>query len=108
MIQKTEYINREQALNCVGQGWATLINKAYDVLDTYPTLKVIQVKEKWGGLRIYTDGYIPEVDKIIIELEKSSYNICEVCGAAGNLRGGGWYRTLCEEHANGKAIIQPF
>ena len=101
-------VTREQALNCVGAGWAALINKAYDYLSERPNIIVVQVKEKYGGLRIYTDAYDEEVDKVLMLLEIDSFNICEVCGAAGKLRGGSWYRTLCEEHADGKEAIEPF
>jgi hypothetical protein len=68
----------------------------------------VQVKEKFGGLRIYTDVYDEEVDKVLMSLEIDSFNICEVCGDAGKLRGGSWYRTLCEDHADGKESIEPF
>jgi hypothetical protein len=37
-----------------------------------------QVKEKFGGLRFYYNG--------------------EECGKPGELRTGGWMRTLCDEH----------
>ena len=47
---------REDALASVGAGWAGLINRVYDVLESIKgTVKIVQVKEKFGGLRIYTD-----------------------------------------------------
>ena len=101
-------INREAALNSVGSGWASLVNKAYDYLAQHPNVTVVQVKEKFGGLRIYTDVYDEEIDNFIISLEKESFEVCEECGERGNLRAGSWYRTLCDLHANGREIIQPF
>jgi hypothetical protein len=108
MKQQDIGISREYALSCVGDGWAQLVNKAYDYLINYPTVKIVQVKEKFGGLRIYTDWYVPELDQYICSLETESLYTCELCGNTGCLRGGGWYRTLCDVHAEGKSAISPF
>lgn len=63
--------------------------------------RVVQVKEKWGGLRFYTDGLpvdiADEIDVLISKAESDSYTICEVCGNTGQLRKGGWWRTLCDD-----------
>ena len=99
---------RDFAKQSVGKGWHNLIDEVFDKLEKrFKMIKIIQVKEKWGGLRIYTDYSNEEFDKFIQEIEKRSFTICEDCGSPGNLREGSWYRTLCEHHANGKAVIQP-
>ena len=60
---------------------------------------IIQVKEKWGGLRIYTDYYVREIDSVIMQVGEESLTICEECGAsAGLVKKGTWYQTRCEEH----------
>ena len=56
-----------------------------------------QVKEKFGGLRIYVDFATEEMYDMIDEAEKKSYTICEECGAEGKVRSGGWIRTLCDD-----------
>jgi hypothetical protein len=100
---------REGALRSVGAGWAGLVNEAFDKLEASESFIVVdQVKEKYGGLRIYTSPYDVDFDKIIEDIERRSFEICEECGEAGKLRGGGWYRTLCEAHANGREPILPF
>lgn len=104
-------VSREDALKCVGPGWRSLVEAAYNKKDTISTpIIIIQVKEKWGGLRIYSAPMNNEFDLVITDLEKQSYTICEKCGAAGSLRKNisGWYITLCEEHANGAKPINPF
>lgn len=58
-----------------------------------------QVKEKFGGLRFYHVNGDEFVMGAIALAEKMSYTICEECGAASKTRGGGWVRTLCDEHA---------
>ena len=58
---------------------------------------VLQVKEKFGGLRIYT--FDARLSAIARDAEERSYAICETCGAPGTLgEHGGWYRTACPKH----------
>jgi len=90
-------ITREEAKESIGKGWATLIDNIYDNLreETY----VMQVKEKFGGLRFYVGGATPEEFDVIDKAEEDSYTICEECGKPGILREDlGWILTLCDEH----------
>jgi hypothetical protein len=90
---------REMGLTSVGKGWAPLINRVFDKLETIKgSIKIVQVKEKWGGLRIYTDYSNKELDKVIYDVEHESLEMCEVCGQSGKLRGKSWYYTSCDEH----------
>jgi hypothetical protein len=59
-----------------------------------------QVKEKYGTLRFYFDGGDDYIDGIVVMAESMSARTCEVCGVPGTSTGGGWIRTLCEEHKN--------
>jgi hypothetical protein len=99
----------ERAHLGTGIGWYNLIYTLTNCIDRRlehlnkdgGNRKVIiaQIKEKFGGLRYYTDGYIDEqMDGMIDFAESLSYTICEECGAPGKLRGGGWMRTLCDKH----------
>lgn len=58
-----------------------------------------QVKEKFGGLRFYTNHSDDYVDGLIQMAELMSTRTCEVCGNIGKSRTGGWIRTLCDKHA---------
>ncbi len=60
---------------------------------------LVQVKEKFGGLRFYVDGGSNELQAQIELAEAMSYRTCETCGAPGRPRSGGWVRTLCDTHA---------
>lgn len=101
--------DRELALASVGKGWADLINAVFSKAQSYsPGIRIIQVKEKWGGLRIYCDPYVEDFEKMVREVEKKSFTICEECGKPAKLRDGSWYKTLCDEHANGREPIEPF
>lgn len=59
----------------------------------------IQVKEKFGGLRFYYAGGDDYIRGVVDMAEEMSYCTCEMCGNHGKLRRGGWYRTLCDQHA---------
>ena len=89
--------------NDVGQGWQSLIDildRQLTILD--PDYKILQVKEKFGGLRYYitTSEGCTNTDSmyaIIDTIELLSFRICEDCGRPGEERGNGWIRTLCDE-----------
>lgn len=101
--------DRDLAKQSVGTGWSGLIDIIFHkIQELNATTKIIQVKEKYGGLRVYTDYINDELDNIITEVERTSFTICEECGNPGQLRDGSWYKTLCDEHANGRKPINPF
>jgi hypothetical protein len=91
----------------VAQGWKDLVfsllstiefelqntpnNQEYEVF-------VSQIKEKFGGLRVYINNSNNFIDGAIRMAEGLSYKICERCGSPGHCRKGGWVRTLCDKH----------
>lgn len=101
--------NRGQALQSVGKGWESLVNMIFDKVQTYaPGIIITQVKEKWGGLRVYSTPYVEDFDTFLHIIEKKSFTVCELCGNDAHLRGGNYYQTLCDEHADGREPISPF
>ena len=59
----------------------------------------LQVKEKFGGLRIYLSSVDPYFDGLVAMAETLSTRTCEVCGNVGeSCTVNGWRQTLCEEH----------
>jgi hypothetical protein len=64
-------------------------------LEYFP-VKFDQVKEKYGGLRLYFSGGDDYVDGVVGMAEEYSYKVCERCGNAGKPNKGGWITTLCE------------
>ncbi len=59
--------------------------------------RIVQVKEKFGGLRIYSRGYYDVIDPIIEEMEEECEHTCEKCGSPeGILRTEGWMTVLCD------------
>jgi len=100
MKSLVNYLTEEDAVKCVGKGWEQLIRKVYNAKEGLGIpVGIIQVKEKWGGLRIYADYYVKEIEDVIREVCEQSLSMCETCGSpAGLVKKGTWYQTLCEEH----------
>jgi hypothetical protein len=66
--------------------------------------KIVQIKEKFGGLRFYIEGTDYKVHQDIhgwVQFaEAMSYELCEVCGTNQGLGStSGWMRTICESCA---------
>lgn len=62
-------------------------------------IEATQIKEKFGGLRFYTNYGDDEIFGIIRFAEHLSYKICEFCGTLENVkvRNKGWIFTLCDK-----------
>jgi hypothetical protein len=71
-----------------------------------PQVVASQVKEKFGTLRFYYSGGDDHIDGLVSMAESMSGVTCEVCGSPGVARGGGWIRTLCDLHAEGKPSLR--
>jgi len=80
-----------------GEGWYDLLYDLSVKLEPFDVI-VLQVKEKYGGLRFYITGGSDEVFDLITETENKSYSICMTCGSEGKLRKhNGWSITLCDK-----------
>lgn len=107
------------SIGCSASGhWAPYVRTALDSLnrltETYPNIRVIQVKEKFGTLRMYTsikNGKIPVPEEVLAEIEatttqaeKNCANTCVECGSHDEVKIGfrtvdsGWLLPLCKEH----------
>lgn len=78
----------------VGEGWKELVKEAYDKIKEKGYV-ISQIKEKWGGLRIYLWVGDDETWDHLIDIERRSLETCEQCGKPGKERPGGWVKTLC-------------
>jgi hypothetical protein len=67
-------------------------------IKTIPQIETTQVKEKFGGLRFYTNDVTEEQHAIISWAESLSYHICEYCGTTENIGiTQGWLSTICKD-----------
>lgn len=98
----------EREKNNVGEGWQKLIEFCHFYLTKLdPDYEVLQIKEKFGGLRYYAafSGNLDPSDQAIGQgltdmCEQLSFLICEECGEHGRIKSiGTWLRTLCDKHA---------
>lgn len=97
-----------------GDGWYDIIDNLCAVIDNfmynekgrakfekrkpYAQIEASTVKEKFGGLRFYTNHTPDEVSGAISMAERMSYKICEYCGSTKNIsQTKGWVITLCEK-----------
>lgn len=80
-----------------GDGWDRLVDPIVKVCQTLPNVRIDQVKEKFGGLRIYVSGDVPEsLHDMIDKAEKESVWVCEECGnPRETVDIKGWLKTLC-------------
>ncbi len=84
----------------VGDGWHDLLAELLEKLSKLDGVVLTQVKEKFGLLRVYNDSSeesYEQAEKFIDEAESISAKICEKCGEPGELKGGGWLMTLCDD-----------
>ncbi|MCK2055286.1 hypothetical protein [Methylobacterium sp. 37f] len=88
-----------------GPGWhwlLTLMAEWMGEVGIPPEFQTIQVKEKYGSLRVY---FAPHHDPaypyeaVIAAVERLSEGVCETCGAPGQARKTGWVRVRCDDHA---------
>ena len=90
----------------VGNGWRELINNlCEDIIAIDDTIEVVQVKEKFGGLRFYIRRGNTEIYDLINNAESKSLNICEKCGSKEGVetkpnKGEMWILTLCKKCRN--------
>jgi len=87
-------------------GWYNLVDVACHLIQS--RLKIIskqnefkftQLKEKFGGLRMYKEGYCDDyIDGVLNIVESLSFRTCEITGSVGfRCYNGGYLRTLCPE-----------
>ena len=69
---------------------------------TVEQVTVLQLKEKFGGLRFYYQGGDDYVSGLVVMAEQLSERTCERCGDKGKLRSGGWVKCLCDRHYQGE------
>jgi len=91
-------------------GWSKLTDPLIDLCKLYG-VRVMQIKEKFGGLRFYIYGErAQEIQDVVDAVEAASYHTCEMCGENGiggwdkegkplykaTVTKTGWMKTLCE------------
>lgn len=92
----------------VGNGWVPILEElCFNLSRIIPEdFHLVQVKEKFGALRIYSNIHKKEFEDLMHEAALKSEETCEICGKEGKQTSvRGWIKTLCEPHAK-KCIEQ--
>ena len=86
------------------KGWYGIIKPLFDYIEEYNKknpdneIKVLQVKEKFGGLRFYISHGDETLYKMIDKAENESLKTCEHCGSKENvIHTEGWIWTVCKD-----------
>jgi hypothetical protein len=91
----------------IGPGWfeiiADFIIKTDRHVSSYPDkfadFRIFQVKEKFGGLRIYVHDQDHYLNSVIAQAEREAYLACTICGNSVYTTLG-FGAQMCEEHFN--------
>lgn len=91
---------------CCGRGWWPIIESCAEKLEALilqlpeeqrPDCRAVQIKEKYGSLRVYMSCQNETMDAAIHEAAEECARICEHCGLPGTLRCvQGWYSVQCQ------------
>jgi len=90
-----------------GDGWFNILDQLMGNIqhhidwknrkgEVVPQVTLDQVKEKFGTLRFYYTGGDEYINGLVTMAESMSGTTCEGCGNPGELRSGGWIRTICD------------
>ena len=94
-----------------GDGWFDLVWRLCERLEpvvaaaeteTAHPFQVLQVKEKFGGLRFYTSYNNDAIYALIEAAEMESLHACEICGRPGKRCGASSFQITCDEHLSGR------
>jgi hypothetical protein len=89
-------------------GWYPMVEKLLLDIRALPKddglVRINQIKEKFGGLRVYAEvsgsgDFKERVRGMIEQAEKQASRTCEFCSNPGVLRSAGWMRVTCEKHS---------
>lgn len=110
LIEMAPHLYAEKCWLDCGPGWDPLIQDLSRKLekiivegiesgawddDDHPV--VVQIKEKFGGLRFYLSCETDEMSNLVEQAEAESTQICENCGCQGKMREcNRWYSVNCD------------
>jgi hypothetical protein len=92
-------------MHAVGPGWRHLLERLHEQLrSAFPGYRLLDLKEKLGGLRVYVEeppGNGDVLRDLIARAEVEAERTCEFCGAPGRIRTrgdhpGGWRKAVCD------------
>lgn len=88
----------------VGVGWLDIVRRFIEAaLPLDPALQIVEMKEKFGALRLLHDSDVDDVVLLQRLAESRSAYTCEICSRDGDIRlppedQAGWRKCLCPDH----------
>jgi len=91
-----------------GDGWFDILQRLCEDIHAMRP-KVLQIKEKFGGLRFYAENLNEKQEKLVEIYEELSYKTCQKCGNSYDvttepLSGFGYIVTLCRDCKDDKSL----
>lgn len=86
----------------IGPGWHAILTNLFDELsqlreEARRPFHIVQVKEKFGTLRVYLSHPTDATNAAIDRASRLSAGICEFCGVPSTIRNrDGWFTTQCD------------
>jgi hypothetical protein len=82
-----------------GEQWAKDVQEAIDKLpiNTKREAYILDIKEKFGQLRVFLSVFSEELEEVLKKYEKISEQICHRCGKSKTEGFGGWFSYLCDD-----------
>lgn len=93
-------LTRKDIVGSVGKGWKNIVSELFDEVKLAdPECRVVQVKEKFGGLRFYVENVTnTKVYDLISEAEGYASETCEICSKPAHIQSlNGWLKCICNE-----------
>ena len=105
---------------CIGEGWWPIveslcgniqhyldwINKNRETRPIVEQVVVMQIKEKFGGLRFYYEGGDEKVYGMVRMAESWADHTCEDCGNKATKKTTGWIKNLCNTHFEQREAVR--
>lgn len=89
----------EDTISSLPTPWHRHVTKLIeDLFDSGWDGHLLQIKEKYGGLRFYTDTTTEQQDNMIRAVENLTTKICYECGKPSTGTTKGWIMFVCDEH----------
>lgn len=88
------------------KGWRKIVDQLMeDLSKSNWNREIVQIKEKFGELRVYVNDTSNEVYDRITAASFESLRTCQECGEPGSQRTIGWIRVLCDSCFSNKEVF---
>lgn len=81
----------------IGPGWLQIVLGLHrEMVQIRPEYKIVQIKEKFGGLRYYYEPFDKRLEDLVRAAERQAWETCSECGHEGSTDSGRGFMVLCD------------